>query len=118
MVDVGFERRLAHMVPLALLQHLTSGQLTESQRHDVKYLSDEHIESLRGMALLNRSRLSVQVCGEPTDKKPVHATAYEAICLLGEKGGFEFWPGKWNTETPKHVEKDEGHQREAKRRRT
>ncbi|WFD24247.1 hypothetical protein MEQU1_002944 [Malassezia equina] len=26
MVDVGFERRLAHMVPLALLQHLTSAR--------------------------------------------------------------------------------------------
>lgn len=57
------------MVPLALLQHLASSDVTESQRKDVHYLDDKHIESLRGMALLNRSRLSVQVCGETTDQE-------------------------------------------------
>ncbi|SHO79546.1 Uncharacterized protein MSYG_3895 [Malassezia sympodialis ATCC 42132] len=111
MVDVEFVRRLPHMVPLALLQHLASSDVTESQRKDVHYLDDKHIESLRGMALLNRSRLSVQ---------PVDAIAYEAICLLGERGGFEQWPGKWNSPSPSIS--DEGAQvvkspREQKRRR-
>jgi len=68
MVDVEFVRRLPHMVPLALLQHLASSDFTESQHKDVQYLTEKHINALRGMALLNRSRLSVQVCGETTDE--------------------------------------------------
>ena len=90
MVDVAFERRLTHPVPLALLQHMTRA-LTESQRQDVSYLTQEHLEALSHMALLHRSRLSVQ---------PVDPMAYEAILLLGDRGGFEHWPGKWAPTAP------------------
>lgn len=59
-VDVRFVRRLPYFVPLALLQHIAQG-LSAEQRKDVAYLSDEHLAGIAGMALLNRSRLSVQV---------------------------------------------------------
>lgn len=29
----------------------------------------------------------------------VEPTAFEAITLLGNKGGWQDWPGKWNTKT-------------------
>lgn len=85
-VDVQFVRRLPHFVPLALLQHLAEG-LSESEREDVAYLSDAQLASVAAMPLLHRSRLSVQ---------PVDDAAYDAICLLGDRGGFAAWPGKWN----------------------
>ncbi|KAI3624979.1 hypothetical protein CBS9595_000340 [Malassezia furfur] len=87
-VDVRFVRRLPHFVPLALLQHLAEG-LSDAERSDVAYLTDAHLASLAAMPLLHRSRLSVQ---------PVEAAAYEAICLLGDHGGFAAWPGKWNAQ--------------------
>ncbi|WFC94828.1 hypothetical protein MBRA1_001464 [Malassezia brasiliensis] len=87
-VDVQFVRRLPHFVPLSLLQHLAEG-LSEAERADVAYLTDAHLASVAAMPLLHRSRLSVQ---------PVDATAYEAICLLGDRGGFSAWPGKWNAQ--------------------
>ncbi|WFD08165.1 hypothetical protein MVES1_003536 [Malassezia vespertilionis] len=59
MVDVRFVRRLAHFVPLALLQHIAR-DLTSEQREEIGYLTDEHLAALRSMALLNRARLSVQ----------------------------------------------------------
>lgn len=60
MVDVLFKRRLKYFVPLALLQ-LLAGTLTAEQRAEVAYLTDAHLESIREMPLLHRSRLSVQV---------------------------------------------------------
>ena len=59
------------------------------------------------MQLLNRGRLSVQY---------VEPDAYEAVVLLAEKGGWQEWPGKWQTKTAKKenseqskakIEKDE-----------
>ncbi|WFD40533.1 uncharacterized protein MJAP1_003519 [Malassezia japonica] len=90
-VDVRFVRRLPYFVPLALLQHIAQG-LSAEQRKDVAYLSDEHLAGIAGMALLNRSRLSVQ---------PVQTSAYEAVCLLGDHGNFSTWPGKWNEDGAK-----------------
>lgn len=60
MVDVEFDRRLRHPVPLALLQHITSN-LAPGQREDIAYLTDAHIDALSTMPLLHRSRLSIQV---------------------------------------------------------
>ncbi|KAL9941093.1 hypothetical protein V8E36_000581 [Tilletia maclaganii] len=87
MVDCTFRSRLAHFVPLALLQHIASSSLTKEQKTEVAYLKDEHIKAIGSMALLNRGRLSVQ---------PVSPEAYDAIVLLGSRGGFADWPGKWN----------------------
>lgn len=61
MVDVRFERKLAHIVALPLLHYIAAG-LSESERADVPYLTDEHIDAISEMPLLRRSRLSVQVC--------------------------------------------------------
>ncbi|KAK0545833.1 hypothetical protein OC846_005509 [Tilletia horrida] len=87
MVNCTFKSRLSHFVPLALLQHISSASLTSDQKKDVAFLSPDHIKAIGSMALLNRGRLSVQ---------PVTPLAYEAIALLGDKGGFTEWPGKWN----------------------
>ncbi|KAE8226965.1 hypothetical protein CF319_g526 [Tilletia indica] len=87
MVDCTFKTRLPNFVSLALLQHLASSSLTAEQKGQVSFLTSEHIDAIKGMPLLNRGRLSVQ---------PVPALAYDAIVLLGTKGGFSEWPGKWN----------------------
>lgn len=94
MVDVRFGKRLEHYVALPLLQHIAGG-LSESERADVAYLTDAHIAAIAEMPLLRRSRLSVQ---------PVSPEAYDAVCLLGTKGGFDKWPGKWNDREPKQSE--------------
>jgi hypothetical protein len=72
-----FKSRLAHFVSLKLLQHLGS---LASPPAELPYLTDDHLAAIKGMALLSRGRLSVQ---------PVSAEAYEAITLLGERGGFD-----------------------------
>ncbi|KAB8336863.1 hypothetical protein FH972_021171 [Carpinus fangiana] len=87
LVDVEFVKRLPKLVPLGLLQKLGSNDLDGKQREQISYLSKKHLEAIKAMALLNRGRLSVQ---------PVTDEAYEAVRLLGEKGGWEDWPGKWN----------------------
>ena len=44
------------------------------------YLTADHLAAIKGMALLNRGRLSVQ---------PVSSEAYAAVELLGRNGGFD-----------------------------
>jgi hypothetical protein len=69
--------RLAHFIPLKLLQHLAS---LLSPPSEVDYLDDDMLEAIKSMALLNRGRLSVQ---------PVSDKAFDAIKLLGDKGGWD-----------------------------
>jgi hypothetical protein len=76
-IDVKFVSRLAHFVPLKLLQHLASLSSTPSE---IDYLNDDMLEAIKGMTLLNRGRLSVQ---------PVSDLAFDAIKLLGDKGGWD-----------------------------
>lgn len=57
MVDVKLERRLSHLVPLALLQQLAAG----GQEEKLDYLDDQDFKAIAKMQLLNRGRLSVQV---------------------------------------------------------
>ncbi|CAD6890194.1 unnamed protein product [Tilletia laevis] len=87
MVDCTFKSRLAHFVSLALLQHIASSSITAEQKEQIHFLTSDHIKAIGSMPLLNRGRLSVQ---------PVPSLAYEAVVLLGTKGGFSEWPGKWN----------------------
>ncbi|CAD6885499.1 unnamed protein product [Tilletia controversa] len=87
MVDCTFKSRLAHFVSLALLQHIASSSITSEQKEQIHFLTSEHIKAIGGMPLMKRGRLSVQ---------PVPSLAYEAVVLLGTKGGFSEWPGKWN----------------------
>ncbi|PWN52588.1 DUF55-domain-containing protein [Violaceomyces palustris] len=87
MVDVEFVSKLPYLVPLPLLQKIAKG-LDQDERKCLDYLDDSQIGSIASMALLNRGRLSVQPC--PPE-------AYDAIRLLGTKGGWLNWPGKWNS---------------------
>jgi predicted RNA-binding protein with PUA-like domain len=61
LVNVEFARRLPRLVPLGLLQKLGAGDLDAEQRQQVQYLAKHHLDAIKGMALLNRGRLSVQV---------------------------------------------------------
>ncbi|KAJ9479495.1 EVE domain-containing protein [Pseudozyma hubeiensis] len=92
LVDVEFVERLPRLVPLGLLQKLAGKgadgkALSEVERKEVGYLTDEQLQAIRGMALLNRGRLSVQ---------PVEEVVYDAVIALSRKGGWEGWVGKWN----------------------
>lgn len=102
MVDVQLERKLPNLVPLALLQ-----LLRDDSSKTLDYLTKIHRNAISSMQLLNRGRLSVQY---------VEPDAYEAIVLLAEKGGWQEWPGKWQTKASKKenleqskakIEKDE-----------
>lgn len=78
---------LKHSLPLSLLQHLSSASLTPAQRQDVCYLTDTQLRSIAEMDLLRLGRLSVQT---------VSQEAWAALSLMGEKGGWGEWKGKWN----------------------
>jgi len=78
LVDVRFVERIPHFVSLKLLQ--TLGAMDEVPEALNSYLTADHLAAIKGMALLNRGRLSVQ---------PVSAEAYAAIELLGRNGGFD-----------------------------
>ena len=92
LVDVEFVEKLERMVPLGLLQKLAGKgadgkALSNDERRDVSYISDEQLQAIKDMALLNRGRLSVQ---------PVTQEAYEAVVALSRNGGWDGWAGKWN----------------------
>ncbi|WVQ95335.1 hypothetical protein IAU59_002431 [Kwoniella sp. CBS 9459] len=79
MVDVKFTRRLPHPPTLSLIKVLAA--LPPSALPDeISYIGQDGLKAIAGMQLVNRGRLSVQ---------PVEEAAYEAICQLGTKGGFE-----------------------------
>ncbi|KZV87365.1 DUF55-domain-containing protein [Exidia glandulosa HHB12029] len=92
MVDVRFVRRVQHFVPLAVLKTLDA--------HDLEYIRDEHKAAVKSMALINQGRLSVQ---------PVSQLAYDAITLMGERGGFATEAGAKR----KRAEKEQGDDEEA-----
>ncbi|GAA5866692.1 hypothetical protein JCM1840_002431 [Sporobolomyces johnsonii] len=77
MVDVEFVCRLPHLVPLALLQHLSTLSTPPAA---LSYLSPSHLSAIANSALIKRGRLSVQPAGDEF---------FEAVRTLGEKGGFE-----------------------------
>lgn len=56
-VDVQLLSKLPHLVPLALLQYLSSPACS----HSLPYLTQDHLDAISKMQLLNRGRLSVQV---------------------------------------------------------
>ncbi|THH13287.1 hypothetical protein EW146_g6920, partial [Bondarzewia mesenterica] len=84
MVDVTFVARATHFVPLSLLRQIAS--LAESEPPDeVGYIGSEGVEAVKGMALVNRGRLSVQ---------RVEEDAWGVIEMLAEKGGWDEEKGK------------------------
>ncbi|POY76200.1 hypothetical protein BMF94_0720 [Rhodotorula taiwanensis] len=82
MVDVEFISKLAHPIPLALLQLVSRTDLSELPSSLSRYLTASHLAAIRSSALLSRGRLSVQ---------PVSDELWEACVLMGDKGGWEEW---------------------------
>ncbi|GAA5935321.1 hypothetical protein JCM1841_006706 [Sporobolomyces salmonicolor] len=77
MVDVQFVSRLPHLVPLALLQHLST---LSAPPASLSYLTPSHLAAIADSPLIKRGRLSVQPAGDEF---------FEAVRTLGENGGFE-----------------------------
>ncbi|GAA6017630.1 hypothetical protein JCM11491_005307 [Sporobolomyces phaffii] len=77
MVDVEFVSKLPHLVPLALLQHLS--KISTPPAALAPYLTAAHLAAIAESALIKRGRLSVQPASEPF---------FDACRLLGERGGF------------------------------
>lgn len=92
MVDLQFDCRLHHFVPLSLLKGLltlnydelqaaaTTSPETNAVSEGITYLSEEELQYIKEMPLLSQGRLSVQ---------PVSPVAFEAIQKLGERGGWD-----------------------------
>jgi len=78
MVDIEFKSRAKHFIPLSVLKGIAAGDTPE-------YLTSGDVNAIKGMALLNRGRLSVQ---------KVDALAWNAIQTMAEKGGWDEEQGK------------------------
>ncbi|GAA5949419.1 hypothetical protein JCM3765_003403 [Sporobolomyces pararoseus] len=78
MVDVEFVSRLPNLVPLSLLQYLSTLSTTPTCLSH--YLTSSNLNSISESVLLKRGRLSVQPCTK---------RFFETVKLLGEKGGFQ-----------------------------
>ncbi|ORX40822.1 EVE domain-domain-containing protein [Kockovaella imperatae] len=99
MVDVKFEKRLDHPPTLALVKQLAS---LPSLPEEAGYIGQDGLKAIKGMALVNRGRLSVQ---------PVTDEAYEAVVKLGTKGGWEsLLPAKGLKKTSTKQEPDVGNE--------
>ncbi|KAF9782976.1 DUF55-domain-containing protein [Thelephora terrestris] len=72
MVEVEFKSRASHFVPLSVLKGIPAGNVPE-------YLTTEDVEAIKGMALINRGRLSVQ---------RVEEEAWDAVRKMAERGGW------------------------------
>lgn len=96
MVDLQLTRRLSHFVPLSLLKRIATG----GERAGPAYLSSENRAAIKVMSLFTRSRLSVQ---------PVEQGAWDAVMLLGEKGGWD--EGESKGKKRKREEEDDPKQR-------
>ncbi|KAG8755794.1 hypothetical protein FRC12_010778 [Ceratobasidium sp. 428] len=87
MVELTFDARLKHFVPLSVLRQISAcanigeitqlGSSSEGDQPSFTYLTAKDLAALKEMPLLNRGRLSVQ---------PVNPGAWDAINKMGEKG--------------------------------
>ncbi|SCZ87718.1 BZ3500_MvSof-1268-A1-R1_Chr2-2g05184 [Microbotryum saponariae] len=82
MIDLEFVERLPHMVPLKLLQTLATTEHATLPVEVKEYIKPQHLEAIKGSALISRGRLSVQGC---TDE------FYGAVKQLGQRGGWQEW---------------------------
>ncbi|SGY14728.1 BQ5605_C013g07061 [Microbotryum silenes-dioicae] len=82
MIDLEFVERLPHMVPLKLLQTLSTMEHASLPIEVKEYIKPQHLEAIRGSDLISRGRLSVQGC---TDE------FYGAVKQLGQRGGWQEW---------------------------
>ncbi|GAA6022830.1 hypothetical protein JCM10207_001418 [Rhodosporidiobolus poonsookiae] len=84
MVDVEFVCKLPHLVPLSLLQLLSTSSLS-SVPPSLSYLTPAHLSAITTSVLLTRGRLSVQ---------PASEGFFEACREMGERGGWEEGEGR------------------------
>ncbi|KDE05664.1 hypothetical protein MVLG_04035 [Microbotryum lychnidis-dioicae p1A1 Lamole] len=82
MIDLEFVERLPHMVPLKLLQTLSTMEHASLPVEVKEYIKPQHLEAIRGSDLISRGRLSVQGC---TDE------FYGVVKQLGQRGGWQEW---------------------------
>ncbi|GAA5863260.1 hypothetical protein JCM8547_002879 [Rhodosporidiobolus lusitaniae] len=85
MVDVEFISRLPHLVPLSLLQLLSTTTSPSSLPPSLSYITPSSLLAISQSFLLTRGRLSVQ---------PASEGFFEAVREMGEKGGWEEGEGK------------------------
>lgn len=78
MVDLVFKARARHFVPLSLLKRIAASP--SEPPADVDYIGQDGLEAIKGMALINRGRLSVQRVEENT---------WSVIEKLADAGGWE-----------------------------
>ncbi|KAK4684934.1 hypothetical protein P7C73_g5223, partial [Tremellales sp. Uapishka_1] len=76
-VSVKFLSRVAHPPTLALIKHLSTLTALPSE---IDYIGEAGLAAIASMQLVNRGRLSVQ---------PVTEEAFQAVVLLGERGGWD-----------------------------
>lgn len=80
MVDLLFDQHLPHPVSLRLLQYLSTAQKAPDCLKD--YITVEMLAGIADMVLVKKGRLSVQ---------PVAPVVFEAVKLLGIRGGWADW---------------------------
>ncbi|KAI0035668.1 component of IIS longevity pathway SMK-1-domain-containing protein [Vararia minispora EC-137] len=78
MVDVAFDARATHFVPLAVLRKIAAGGAEPT--NNIAYIGPEGVVAVKGMELVTRGRLSVQ---------KVEEGAYETIVKMAEMGGWD-----------------------------
>jgi hypothetical protein len=74
-VDVQLLSKLPHLVPLALLQYLSSSDCS----HSLPYLTQDQLDAISKMQLLNRGRLSVQVGSDSSSHGSTNDTCLTSL---------------------------------------
>lgn len=83
MVDVEFEKRVPNPITLSTVKALAAGGI------QLDYLPAKGLEAIKKMHLINRGRLSKSnLCTTDTGVQPVEQEAYDALILMGERGGW------------------------------
>ncbi|KAE9407261.1 DUF55-domain-containing protein [Gymnopus androsaceus JB14] len=78
MVDLTFDSRANHFIPLALLKHIS--EKVDNLPENMAYIGSDGAKAIKSMDLINRGRLSIQRVQKP---------AWDAISLLAERGGWD-----------------------------
>ncbi|THH31930.1 hypothetical protein EUX98_g2283 [Antrodiella citrinella] len=99
MVDVTFESRLAHFIPLSLLKSV-AGSSKNDPDEGLSYIGNQGVKAIKTMPLVTRGRLSVQ---------HVDAETYDLLVQLGERGGWEDVSSAKKKGKKRATAEDEGH---------
>ncbi|KAH8096613.1 PUA-like domain-containing protein [Cristinia sonorae] len=107
MVDVTFQTRLPHFIPLSLLKR-TAGSSTDAPEEELEYIGTQGVQAIKTMALVTRGRLSVQRVEEKT---------YDVLLEMGQRGGWDEIDTKKSkaTKTSKKVQVKQAEETEGER---